>query len=111
MTRAMRLRSRVWLRVLLFHDPGVPDKMARLLHVTGGHMAFVMSAGRWDAYCLDDETHEEHVPVEMQWYGGGRLDCCDSSERLAPEALAFCRARLRDSTRPWLRWYSTWEAP
>lgn len=111
MTRAARLRSRLWLRVLLFHDPSVPDKMARALYVTGRHVAYVMGDGQWDAYCLDEEEFYENGPAGMQWFGGGRLDCCDSSERLAPEALDFCRARLRDPAPPWLRERSTWVAP
>ena len=44
------------------------------------------------AFCLETETHEPEMPVGLQHFGEGRVDCADSSFRLTPESLALTRA-------------------
>lgn len=52
-------------------------------------------------WCLQDERVYDDMPEEFRIGGGGRMDCFDSFARLAPEWIAFCRARAMDAMVPW----------
>ncbi len=112
MSRAARLRRYLYVRIV---TDGYGEMMQRLVSI-GGHMAFTGDRFTWQlGYCLDEETHEEDGPEGFRDYGGGRLDCCDGSQWLAPEALAFCRAVMRwidEARRLWMgMWPRPWLAP
>lgn len=87
--RVARWRRVFRVRVFLY-DPDA-ETMAPLVRCDG-HMAYLYP-GLHAAYCLDEEDD----------YGGGGWFCCAAGmgARLAPEALAICRA-LR-MTPPWRR--------
>lgn len=102
MSRSRRFRSKIFLRV-------INDRVEHLfpLERVDKHSAMVTTSPDWiDYFCLEEESDAEDMPEPFRRYGGGRVDCCDPSLVLAPEALAMCRA-LRDLVRerrlPWNR--------
>lgn len=106
-------RRFLYLRVQLFEDDGTKmgEVMTRVLHV-GRHMASLYNAHCGEmSFCLDDEEFYPDESPDMQWFGGGRRDCCWTSEILAPEALAFCRAMWEELPLWSGRWHRTWTAP
>ena len=94
MSRSKRFRSKLFLRVII-------DRVEHLfpLERVDKHSAMIATSPDWiDYFCLEEESCAEDMPEPFRSYGGGRVDCCDPSLVLAPEALALCRA-LRDLVR------------
>lgn len=102
MSRSKRFRSKLFLRVL-------HGRVEHLfpLEMVDKHSAMIATSPDWiDYFCLEEESCSGDMPEPLRRHGGGRVDCCDPSLVLAPDALALCRALrdlLRERRNPWNR--------